>query len=146
MLARKRKVAHRKPMTLLQSAMGHRRDIAAIALIRKGQAFKSPLQPNKRTSIAVGDCVPCGRSGYALCEIGYSGNAAKPNGKAKAGRQSHRKEEPAYPDRGVCKRRIGSEFIDKLSNLRSKQGPFALLSGGRKALSVAQDSTKFIGD
>lgn len=59
-------MAHKKPEAQLQCASGQGRSLAAIASIRKGQAFKSPLQPNKRTGKAKGRCASCGSVRRAL--------------------------------------------------------------------------------
>lgn len=111
-----------KPVTLLRNATGQGLLIKVFAPKRKGQAFKSPPQPNKRTGTAAGDCVSRGRLTVARCVRGNHGKAAWPTVERRldAGRN---REQPGKNQRSVrlvrhgrvYKRRTGSGFMGWLS-------------------------------
>lgn len=71
-----------KPMPLMRSDMGHAEPLACIARIRKGQAFKSPPHPNKRTGMVTGIVFLRSVNGGAPCER-LHGIASLPTAKRK---------------------------------------------------------------
>lgn len=78
----KSKMDNKKPTMLLQNTVGHDGALAVTASIRKGQAFKSPLQPNKRTGTVEGIVSPRSVNGGAPCER-LHGIASLPTAKRK---------------------------------------------------------------
>lgn len=136
MLAALSFLCNKKPVMQLRCTTGRAELITCTASIRKGQAFKSPPQPNKRTGSAAGDCVSPGRLTAAGIARGSCGIAAGPTVERKldAGRNRERPIKNRQTDRlaryvSVYKRRIGSEvYRARLSNLANCWGfktPFA---------------------
>jgi hypothetical protein len=136
LLAMQIQMAHKKPVTQLRCDTGHGRSIAFTGFIRKGQAFKSPPQPNKRTGNADEGCAFPGRLTAAGIVRGSCGIVAGPTVKRKldAGRNRDRPIKNRQTDRLDChvsvyKRRAGSEFnrlwLSKLATRWGFKMPFA---------------------
>lgn len=115
-----------KPIKQVDCLMGRGAHLTAIAKMRKGQAFKSPIHPNKRAGTVKGDCVSCGRLTMAHRVRGSHGIAAWSTVERKldAGRNrdrpiKNRQSVGLARYNRVYKRRIGSEgYGTRLYNWR----------------------------
>jgi len=116
MLAALSGLCNKKPAPSVDDDAGQGQLIATCAPIRKGQAFQSPIHPNREAGNAAGDCVSPGRLTAAGIARGSCGIAEGPTVKRKldAGRKQDRLLKNQQTDRLDChvrvyKRRIGSE-------------------------------------
>ena len=140
-----------KPATLLRSDAGRAGSIPCIAISRKGQAFKSPPQPNKRTGTVKGRSASCGRLTMAHRVRGNHGIAAWSTVERKldAGRNRDR---PIKNRQSACarSRQVGSisdGMAPKVMGLALQTAELARrvkasLPAGSRAMSYALKSTK----
>lgn len=142
---------NKKPAPMMRIDAGHAGSISCTASKRKGQAFKSPPHPNKRTGTVKGRSASCGRLTMAHRVRGSHGIAAWPTvgRKLDAGRNRDR---PIKNRQSTCarSRQVGSisdGMAPKVMGLALQTAELARrikasLPAGSRAMSYALKSTK----
>lgn len=130
-----------KPAPWNEHDAGHGQQLAAIASIRKGQAFTSPLIPNKRTGTVKGRSASCGRLTMAHRVRWQPWDSSMATRKVKAGRglqSGSTDQEPANQQARIVmlvfvSGGLAPRFMNMAFQLANRWGCFKPFAAGKES-------------